>query len=207
MAELNSWPGIRQIGLRTTEQLVDACQPDSATRAEILEQRRKRSYELTHPIIGTVVVRDQKPLLLHNLEPALTDVTVEEFLALLNTRVFMWAHPSRLDTLLGAAAYSDSIHDVLVFDTARIVEAYSEKIRLTGMNSGASIFPSAPKRGSATFMTLAEFPFDERRRAGKGLRDNVVELCVLGGVDNVEEFVLRVERRKGPDVFEVIHQA
>ena len=74
----------------------------------------------------------------------LTDVTVEAFLELLSNRVFMWPYPTRLTNLL-AAAHRNSIHDVLVFDTARVVEIYSEEsLRLPGMNTGATIFPSPP---------------------------------------------------------------
>lgn len=204
MAERDSWPRIQQIGLRTTNQLVEACAPDSATRTAILAGRRTRSYGLTHPEVGAITVRDQKPLMLHNLK--LTDVTLEEYLGLLNDRVFMWTHPDRLDGLLGANSYRASEHDVLVLDTARVVEAYADNIRLTTMNTGATIFPSSPPRGAESFMTIAQFPFSERRR-GRHLRDTVVELCVIGGVDNVEDFVLAVERRKGADVVETIYRA
>ena len=206
MAEQDAWPRIKKIGLRTTEQLVDACDPDDDLRAEILQQRRKRSYEIFHPVVGTVTVRDQKPLMLHNLEPALVDTTVQEFLALLNTRVFMWAHPGRLTALLAARAYRSSVHDVLVLDTERIVDVYEKDIRLTGMNTGATIFPRAPKRGAESFMPIEDFPFSERSKT-RALRDNVVELCVIGGVDNVEDFVLRVERRKGDTVIGTIYEA
>lgn len=206
MAERDSWPRIRRIGLRTTNQLVDACNPDPTTRAAILDWPRSRSYELSHPDIGPVTVRDQKPLKLHNLEPKLTDVTVQGFLDLLNDRVFMWTHPARLDRLLGAQLYRNSEHDVLVLDTARLVEAYYDDIRLTTMNTGATIFPTSPPRGAESFMTIADFPFAERRR-GRSLEDAVVELCVIGGVDNIEDFVLRVERRQGSDVVDVLYSA
>jgi hypothetical protein len=203
MAEYESWRRIQRLGLRTTTQLVDACNPDQATRAAILNQRRPQSYDLTHPDVGTITVRDQKPLGLHNLK--LTDVTLEEFLELLNNRVFMWTSPERLARLLGARLYRNSVHDVLVLDTASIVESYAENIRLTGMNTGATIFPSAPPRGVESFMTIADFPFAQRRR-GRKLEDTVAELCVLDGVDDVENHVIRVERRKGADVVERVYE-
>lgn len=203
MAEYQSWPRIQQLGLRTTAQLVDACDPGPETRAAILTRPRARSFDLTHPDVGSVTVRDQKSLALHNL--VLTDVTVEGFLDLLNDRVFMWTSPERLARLLGARPYRNSVHDVLVLDTASIVGAYADSIRLTGLNTGATIFPSAPPRGSDSFMTIEEFPFAQRRR-GRRLEDTVVELCVLGGVDDVEDHVIRVERRRGADVIETVYQ-
>jgi len=57
----------------------------------------------------------------------------------------MWIYPSRPTSLL-AAAYRSNISNVLVFDTARVVEIYGEGIRLTGMNTGATILPSPPGR-------------------------------------------------------------
>ena len=203
MAEHGSWPRIQTLGLRTTAQLVDACSPDPATRAAILCKRRAQSVQLTHPVVGVITVRDQKPLGLHNLK--LTDVTIQGFLELLNSRVFMWPSPQRLDGLLGARSYRNSVHDVLVLDTESLVESYSAEVRLTTMNTGATIFPSAPPRGSDSFLTIAEFPFAERRRRRK-LEDAVVELCVIDGVDDVENHVIRVERRKGADVVEVLYE-
>jgi hypothetical protein len=201
MAEYDSWPRIQQIGLRTTEQLVNDCDPEDAIRDAILRQRRAQSFELQHPGVGTVTIRDQKPLFLHNLD--LIDVTVEEFLGLLNSRIFMWTHPQRLERLLGARAYRGTRHDVLVLDTASIVETYYDKIRLTGMNTGATIFPSSPPRGAESFVTIADFPFAARR---KPLVDNVVELCVIGGVDRVEDHVIRVEQRQGAAVTRTLYQ-
>jgi hypothetical protein len=207
MAEGGSWPRIQQVGLRTTTQLVDECGPDPAARHEILGQRRAKSYTLTHPVIGAVTIRDQQPLGLHNLTPALTDMTVEQWLGLLNDRVFLWAHPSRLAKLLEARLYRDSVHDVLVLDTARLVDAHRDRIRLAGMNTGSTMFPNAPKRGSDTFQTIDSFPFDERRRAGKALAYNVVEVCVLDGLHDVTDFVVRVERRRGAAVLETLYEA
>jgi hypothetical protein len=207
MAEAGSWASIQRIGLRTTEQLVNECNPDSTTRLEILGQQRKRSYELLHPAVGALTIRDQAPLGLHNLRPALTDMTVEEWLEALNNRVFFWAHPQRLERLLNARLYRDSIHDVLVVDTARLVEAHRDRIRLAGMNTGSTIFPGAPKRGRDTFRTIETFPFQDRRRAGRGVVNNVVEVCVLDGLHDVKDFVVRVERRKGATVVETLYEA
>lgn len=206
MAEAGSWPAIQSAGLRTTTQLVDDCNPTPDLRAEILERRRAKSYDLLHPSLGTVTVRDQGPLKLHNLVPALRDSTVEEFLRLLNSHVFMWAHPGRLEGLLGAKLYREQTHDVLILDTARVVEACQDRIRLTGMNTGATIFPNAPRRGADSFMTITAFPFAERART-KAVRDNVVEVCVLDGIDNLDGLVRRVERRHGPDVLDVLFEA
>ncbi|WBQ04455.1 DUF7002 family protein [Kribbella sp. CA-293567] len=205
MAEAGSWPGIQQVGLMTTEQLVEACAPDEATQEAILKQRRPRSYTLQHPVLGPVTVRDQGPLKEHNLRPALTDMTVQEWLEVLNDRVFFWLHPDRLAKLLGAKLYRDATHDVLVLDTTELLAAHGDDVRLAGINTGATIFPNAPKRGSDTFTTVENFPFAERRK-GRSLRDAAVELAVIGGVPDVSNFVLKVERRRGADVIDVLYE-
>lgn len=197
MAEAGSWTAIQQIGLRTTEQLVDACAPDAELRAEILDGKRKESYTLTHPVVGSVTIRDQQPLKMHNLLPKLSGVTLEQFLKSLNDRVFLWAHPQRLEKLLGAKLYRDSLHDVLVIDAAKLVERHSENIRLSRMNTGSTIFPNTPPRTPDTFQTIADFPFDVRKAARKPVVDNLVEVCVLGGVDDIVDCVTRVESRRG----------
>jgi hypothetical protein len=74
------------------------------------------------------------------------------------------------------------------------------------MNTGATIFPSAPKRGSDTFYTIESFPFDARRRARKPLVENLVEVCVLGGLHDAMDFVVRVERRKGAVVIDTLYE-
>jgi hypothetical protein len=133
-------------------------------------------------------------------------MTVQQWLDVLNNRVFLWAHPQRLATLLAARSYRASRHDVLLVDTARLVEAHADRIRLTGMNTGATIYPNA-KRGSDTFQQIETFPFDERRRGRRAIADNVVEVAVLDGLPDITDFVVRVERREGATVVDFLHGA
>ena len=204
MAEGGAWPSIQQIGLRTTRQLVEESDAGQDARQEILGQRRRDSVRLSHDRVGPVVVRDQRPLQVHNLESALTDMSVPQWLDVLNDRVFFWAHPARLERLLSARPYRGLTHDVLVLDTAALLERHLDRVRLTGMNTGATIFPNPVRRGSDTFQTVEAFPFSARRAAGRRLVDNVVEVCVLDGVDDVLDLVNRVERVRGGEVLETL---
>jgi hypothetical protein len=201
MAEPGSWEAILQIGLRTTQQLVEDCglAPDAA--AAILERRRTAPAQLQHPAVGLVTLRDQGPLLEHNL----VGVTLQEWLTLLNDRVFFWLHPARLDGLLAAKRYRDQAHDVLVVRTCDLIERHGDRVRITGMNTGATIFPSSPSRGPDSFMRIEEFPFAQRRRE-RALKDNAVELAVIDGVPDIADLVCRVERRQGARVLEVMFE-
>ncbi len=65
------------------------------------------------------------------------------------------------------------------------------------LNTGAAIFPNTLVRGPDLFQTIADFPCDERKKARKALPDYVVEVCVLGGVDDISECVVWMESRRG----------
>ena len=202
MAEAGSWESIRALGLLTTAQIVDACRPDHAVRAAVLDRRRATSHVLRHPVHGPVVVRDQGPLVAARLAELLVDLTVPEWLRELNSRVFFWVDEPRLVRLL--SAYGDRAHDVLVLDTAELLARHADRVRLTTMNTGATTrFPSSPRRGRDTFMTIPDFPHGERRSTDSR-RTRVVELAVDGGVPDVADLVLRVERRRSADRGEVI---
>jgi hypothetical protein len=206
MAEAGSWDKIQQIGLCTTKQLVAACAPSPELRAEILDGQRKKSYTLEHPVVGAVTIRDQQPLKMHNLRPKLSGITLEGFLGALNDRVFFWAHLSRLEGLLNAKLYRESRHDVLVVDTAKLVEQCEARIRLASINTGATIFPNTAVRDAATFQAIPDFVFGPSR-SGRSSIGNVVEVCVLDGVSNPLDCVTRVESRLGDSVVRVLYEA
>ena len=203
MSESGSWSTIRQIGLLSTQRLVAECELSDAAATGILRTRRKTSVRLHHPDVGLVTVRDQGPLLEDNLTKALKGMTVEQWLAVLNDRVFFWLHPARLDRLLSARRYRHQSHDVLVVNTRDLLDRHGDRVRITAMNTGATIFPGSPRRGPDTFMRTEDFPFAERRR-GRPLSDAAVELAVIGGVPDIADLVQRVERRQGNRVLEVI---
>jgi hypothetical protein len=127
MAARGSWPSIRSLGLLPTRSIVDACDPGPAVREAVLGRRRTDSVTLTHPVHGEIVIRDQGPLREHILTTTLTDMTVRQWLDVLNDRVFFWPDERRLAELLRARRYRDSEHDVLVVDTATLVAAQRDR--------------------------------------------------------------------------------
>lgn len=201
MAEAGSWPSIRDRGLLTTAQLVERYPPEEAERAAILDRPRRTSHDLDG---GRVVVRDQKPLNERRLDELVVGVEVAEWLHELNTRVFFWVDEAKLLGLLSARLYRDRAHDVLVLDTRTLLDRHADRVRLTTMNTGATTrFDNCPRRGPDTFMTIADFPLGERSSTGSR-RSRLVELAVTGGVPDVADLVVRVERRRGPGLGDVI---
>jgi hypothetical protein len=204
MATGGSWPTIQRHGLMPTAYIVTTSGLPSTEQAQLLTQRRPASVVLTHPTIGRVTVRDQAPLRQQFLDLALTDMTEGEWLTLLNDRVFFWLHQDKLHRLLVARRYRSNEQDVLTVDTGRLVEAYENKIRLSPINSGATLYPNAPQRGSGTFLPIDQYPFTERRR-GRTPSEAITELAVIDGVPDLANFVISVEKRRGADLLESLY--
>lgn len=108
-------------------------------------------------------------------------MAAQQWLATLNERVFFWLHPRRLDQLLNARRNRGRPHDILVIDTASLVGAHHRRIQLSAINSGATLYPNAPQRGTRTFQTIEDYTFTQRlhRRTPQAA---VVELAVPCGV-------------------------
>lgn len=197
VAEAGSWPDISRRGLLTSAQICDLHDVPDADRQTLLTQRRPTKSALDHPLHGRAVLRDQGPLSAAKLAKCLTDdMTVEQWLAALNDRVFFWLQENRLARML--TAYADQDHDVLTVDTAGLVAVHQARVRLSRINSGSTAYLARP-RGPGTFQRIEDYPHPARRRAVAAASD-VAELCVLDGVPDIVDHVLRVERRHGPAV-------
>ena len=200
MAEDGSWPSIARHGLLSTERLVDLFEVPEPQRTMLLTQHRPECVPLTHPRHGDAVIRDQKPLQITKLQRLLTDLTVTQWIQLLNSHVFFWLHPDRLATLLNARAYRTRPHVVLTVDTRSLVSAHAARIRLSPINSGAAAYLNG-YRGSATFQPIAAYQHPRSRlRPPK----YVIELAVAQHIPDIVDHTLRVERRHGDRVLETL---
>lgn len=188
MAEADSWASIQQHGLLSTEALVDLFEVDSIRRDQILLRRRNACAVIQHPAHGRAVVRDQKPLSSSKLAASLTDCSFDDWLRILNGRVFFWLSKGRLQTLMCAREYCARDHLVLELDTLRLATDLRENITLAPMNTG-NTRPYAHPRGLSTFSRFEDYPFEERLR--RGLYYTVVELAVERGVKNIMDYVLK----------------
>lgn len=87
-----------------------------------------------------------------------------------------------------------SPHDVLVVSTASLIAKHHDRIRLSAINSGSTLYPGAPERGPLTFRTIESYPYAELRRH-RTPQTAVVELAVLDGVPDIADHVVSVQRR------------
>ena len=204
MAEDGSWNAIQRDGLLSTGALLDHYQVDSDTRRRLYSQHRPESTTITHPVYGHAVIRDQKPMDDRGLERALQGaLTPKAWYELLNDRVFFWLTEERLNRLLSARAYRSRRHTVLTVDSDSLVRRYADQITLSPINSGCTK-PMPQPRGLGTFRRIADYPFEAmlQKRGARG--DPVVELAVDGGIPDIRDHVIRVERRHGSEVLEVL---
>ena len=103
---------------------------------------------------------------------------------------------------MNAKAYRDRKHTVLILDTARLVRQHADRILLSPINSGSTIY-NPRERGNETFLPFSGYPFTERR-ALRGTANAVAECAVVYSVPDVRGLTLRVEHRIGDEVLEVL---
>lgn len=184
LTEAGSAEAISVHGLLPAREIVSTSALDPDEQAAILSRPRPRALSIEHPLLGRATLRDQTPLRAHILDQVLTDMTAQQWLYALNDRVFFWLHPQRLDQLLNARRNRGRPHDVLVIDTASLVGVHHRRIQLSAINSGATLYPNAPERGTRTFRTIEDYPFAERLHR-RTPQDAVAELAVPGGVRDI----------------------
>lgn len=191
MAEDGTWPMIQEWGLLSTKALVELYDPPQAERERILSQVRRSSIILSRDGLPDLTIRDQGPLKF--LDRVLDqDTSPQQFLDLLNGRVFFWPTEERLLRLLNAKRYRARRQTVLAIRTEALLAAHPEA-ELAALNTGSAHVPTAPMRGEATFSPVEAYPYAEwKKRRGSG-GDALVEVTVPEGVPEIGSLVLSVD--------------
>ncbi|CAH2399577.1 DUF7002 family protein [Mesorhizobium ventifaucium] len=206
MAHAGAWPAIRDHGLMSTVALLNDYAVEGDRRHQLGSCRRPESVPLEAEGRPGTVLRDQKPMDDGRLAGCLDDgLTPRDWYELLNSRTFFWLSRSRIWTLLRARAYRNVSQTVLTLDTARLVAAHRDRIWVSPINSGATLF-KPQRRGLATFRRIFDFPFDERAKMRR-VENNVVELVVDHSVPDVADYVLAVHEVRNDQVLSEIWRA
>jgi hypothetical protein len=186
-----AWPSIQEHGLLSTAALVDLYGPPPETRLQLLNSIRLQSVALQRDGLRPVIVRDQGPLRL--LPRCLADdTTVQQFLDVLNDRVFFWLSRERLLGLV--SAYRKHPQTVLSFSTAEVLEAYGERVGLAAYNTGSIRSTTSPRRSRHFFQSVGDYPYDAWRKKRGRRMDPVVEFTVEHSVPDAAMLATRVER-------------
>ena len=192
MSEPGALPSILEYGLLSTSTLLNLFEIDGEARRRLESQVRRESQTISHAKHGSAVVRDQKPIVNEErLRKCVQGATPEEWLRLLNSKVFFWVNRARLKGLRSARAYRGRQHLVLTLDTRKLVTEDLPSITLCPMNSG-NCLPYPHPRNPACFASIQDFDY-AGWRAKRGGREIVVECAVDGSVKNVEQDSTRQE--------------
>jgi hypothetical protein len=190
-----AWPSVQRHGLLSTRRLIELFGLDTAERDLLLSAPRRQSTVLRAPGLAPAVIRDQKPMkfIEEKIDPS---SSLAEYLTSINSRVFFWASPERLDRLRRAKEYRTEEQVVLHVDTRALVERHGPRIELCRLNSGAVTQKNHPMRGHRSWLPIADYPYDDYRRL-HGRDGALVEVTVLDAVADVLDLTVEVEGAVG----------
>jgi hypothetical protein len=193
MAEDGSFESIRKHGLLSTSSLLDLYNITGQQRIALESKRRPESVTISKVGLPNAIVRDQKPMTESALKKCLAnDINPTQWFEMLNGRAFFWLSRDRLRGLLSARAYRGRPQTVLTVNTASLLQAHRDRIELSPLNSGATIYNPQP-RGRDTFLPVGSYPFDERRKT-RSIEKSVVELVVRDGVPDISDHLIAAHR-------------
>ena len=196
-----SWQSIKENGLLSTKSLLEFYGKRDSEIRTFTQKRREHWRKIDCPGRPQAVIRDQKPLTDSGLRKALPDnVEPSAWYELINSMVFFWPTQKRLKTMISAPAYLKVEHDVLLVDTKKLVELEGPNIRLSNINSGATLYKPQP-RDLDLFKLFEDYPFDKRFHKYK-LNNAIAEVCVLDKVDKIREAVIETRHGLAKDILE-----
>lgn len=191
-----NWNLIERFGLRSTTALLELFAVDPDIRQRINTESRRDAVVLEHPRYGRLSLRDQRPLSLKKLAGKLRGgISAEQWLQLLNRKVFFWLSEHKFRDLTEARTYRGTRQLVITVDTAELVRRYDAQIELCPINSGTTN-PFAHPRGRDSFMSIEAYPYEQRRK-DRGVKDAIAELTVDYAVPDLMEFVIEAEEIGG----------
>lgn len=189
MTARKNLPSITRRGLLSTSAMLRHFQVPEQQRLKLETCHRPESVEIHHPDGSVAEVRDHKPIKDEKLCKCLEDgLTPREWYQILNSKVFFWVTIERLYKM--SKAYSKTRYAVFVVDTKGLLAACLERVTLSPINSGSTLYVPAP-RGRRTFLAPHEYPFQSRRRK-RGSDNAVAELAVEHSLPEIWKHVLFV---------------
>lgn len=186
MAHPSALASIERHGLLSTQALARLLDLPPDEQSRLCTSHRPETRALSHPLHGTIHIRDQKPIneicLARCLEEGLTPA---DWYRTLNERSFLWADRSRLDGLRNAQTYRHASHLILTLDAASFVANYYNTITVSTFNTGYAR-RKARQRGPASFIPLRDFPSGPQKK-------KIVEVTVPGGIPDLRNYLCASE--------------
>ena len=188
LVDERNWASIQAHGLLSAKRLA------AASGYDLRQLRLHRAKGLTLP--SGVRIRDQSPMPPAVLGRYLQDgLSPEGWYDLLNSRVFFWLDPDRLNRQRKACG--DAPQKVLIIDAARMLEKHGSRAAVTPINSGNAMRAAAP-RGLSTFVPWVRWTADgwEFEKAGRTTirpaNHMPVELAIEDAVEDIMDYVIEM---------------
>ena len=189
LAEASNWPLIQRDGLLSASRLLSAAGLAGLERAQ----------RLAHTELPNLVhIRDQRPMPPTALKNCLCGISPADWYAMINSRVFFWLDPDRLNRQRAACEPRPQV--VIAIDSAGLVAAHEGHVAVTPINTGNARRKPA-RRGAATFVPFAEWIrsgwASEAAALGIPVRKRShqpVELVVIDAVPDIMRFVVEIVR-------------
>lgn len=188
LVDERNWASIQAHGLLSTKRLA------AASGYNLQELRLHRAKGLILP--SGVRIRDQSPMPPGVLGKYLQGgLSPEDWYDLLNSRVFFWLDPDRLNRQRRACG--DARQRVLVIDAARMLEKHGTRASVTPINTGNAMRAAAP-RGLSTFVPWARWMSDGWAfenvggTIGRPAHHKPIELTIEDAVEDIMDHVVEI---------------
>ena len=151
--------GLRTHGLHSTASLAALHQASPADLEAAVFHRRRAIQTLASPL-GHATLRDQHTATESLMKSCLVQISIPEWLALLNSKVFFFVDPDRMARL--QKSYSAYPQILLETDTRALLEAHAAHATLSRINTGSFIRRPTP-RGRNSFIPFADYTYKNKR--------------------------------------------
>jgi hypothetical protein len=202
MTDASNWMSILKHGLLSTSRLLNLAGLDGDERYELERRQRLRARRFPNGAL----IRDQVPMSPTSLSVCLASgLVAEDWYLELNSRVFFWLDPRRLNRHRKACDSSPQM--VLTVDAHRLLSSYLRQSALTPFNTGNARRRPA-RRGRETFL-----PFEKWQESGwsweaaalgtppRPLSHPPAELAIADAVEDALDFVVDVRRLDAREYF------
>jgi hypothetical protein len=195
----DAWESIQEHGLRSATWLVRARALDEERATALLTAPREAIEVIGDPAdpLGHATLRDQKPLTLSKLERLVEGITPENYIRLINDRVYFYMKAADVERIRGVRDAEGAPQLLLTLDSRRLLADYQGSVRVAKINTGATIGMQG-RRGPRTWLAIDKFP---------GRATEVKEFTVLDGISDVTPYLVSAELWNAGEKIEVLHPA
>ena len=151
LVDASNWASVQNYGLISARRLMEVC---GGIEYGAFRHHRSASRRLA----SGVLIRDQRPMPPKALMRCLTSgLTPEDWFELLNSKVFFWLDPKRLNRQRLACGASPQV--ALIVNASRLLIKYNGLATVTPINTGNALRCAAP-RNLTTFVPYERWLID-----------------------------------------------